>query len=202
MPRTKDESLHAQRRADILQAAAQVFKAKGFHLARTEDICVAANLSAGTLFRHFPDKRSMILAIMEIEFEQYKNDIQQLATKDGIQWLAQIAPNDLIELLQPKGFNLGTDSWLEMARDPEGRQRMLAFDKKLRQTLSKELARGQADGWVRPSLDCVGAANLILALFSGLYFDHELGLNLEPKATARALADLVSGFILPGSIPS
>jgi TetR/AcrR family transcriptional regulator, repressor for uid operon len=197
MPRVKDESLHAQRRADILQSAAKVFKAKGFHLARTEDICASANLSAGTLFRHFPDKRSMILAIMDAEFEQYKAEVQQLASKEGIQWLAQIGPNDLVELLRPRAFDLGSDSWLEMARDPEGRRRMLDFDKKLRQTLSKELKRGQSDGWVRPSLDCVGAANLILALFSGLYFDHELGVNLEPKATARALADLVSGFVLP-----
>jgi TetR/AcrR family transcriptional regulator, repressor for uid operon len=197
MARTKDDNLHAQRQADILQAAACVFKAKGFHLARTEDICVGANLSAGTLFRHFPDKRSMIMAIMEIEFEQYKTDVQGLATKEGIQWLAQIGPADLTTLLQPKGFDLGTDSWLEMARDPEGRQRIHAFDKKLRQTLSRELRRGQEDGWVRSSLDCVGAANLILALFSGLYFDHELGFSIEPKSTAKALADLVSGFVLP-----
>jgi TetR/AcrR family transcriptional regulator, repressor for uid operon len=196
MPRTKDESLHAQRRTDILQSAAKVFKAKGFHGARTEDICTSANLSAGTLFRHFPDKRSMILAIMDIEFEQYKAEVQQLACKEGIQWLAQMGPNDFIELMRPSAFDLGSDSWLEMARDPMTRQRMLDFDKKLRQTLSKELRRGQADGWVRPSLECVGAANLMLALFSGLYFDHELGLTLEPKATAHALADLVRGFLL------
>jgi TetR/AcrR family transcriptional regulator, repressor for uid operon len=196
MPRTKDESLHAKRRAEILQAAATVFKAKGFHLARTDDICASANLSAGTLFRHFPDKESMILAIMEIEFEHYKLEVQQLATEKGIRWLAQIGPGDLINMLQPKAFDLGSDSWLEMTRNPKGRKRILTFDKKIRQTLCKELKRGQSEGWVRSSLDCVGAANLILALFSGLYFDHELGLNLEPKATARALADLASNFIL------
>jgi TetR/AcrR family transcriptional regulator, repressor for uid operon len=196
MSRTKDESLHAQRQTDILQAAARVFKAKGFHLARTEDICAEAKLSAGTLFRHFPDKRSMILAIMEIEFEQYKTDVQQLATKDGIQWLAHVRANDLIELMQPKGFDLGADSWLEMARDPADKQRLQVFDKQLRHTLSKELKRGQADGWVRPSLECEGAATLILALFTGLSFEHELGLTHEPKATAKALADLVSGFLL------
>jgi TetR/AcrR family transcriptional regulator, repressor for uid operon len=197
MPRTKDETLHAQRQTEILQAAAGVFKAKGFHLARTEDICAAAQLSPGTLFRHFPDKRSMIMAIMELEFERYKADVEQLATRQGIQWLAQIGPNELIELLQPKGFDLGADSWLEMARDPEGRQRMLAFDKKLRQTLARELKRGQVDGWVRASLDCVGAANLILALFSGLSFDREVGIDLHSKSTARALADLIRGFVLP-----
>lgn len=196
MSRTKDESLHAQRRVDILQAAARVFKAKGFHLARTEDICKEAGMSAGTLFRHFPDKRSMILAIMEVEFERYRADVEQLATREGLQWLAQISADELIALLEPKGFELGTDSWLEMVRDPDARQRMLDVDKKLRQSLTRELKRGQAEGWVRPSLECAGAANLILALFSGLLFDHELGFHLEPRATARALADLVSGFIL------
>jgi TetR/AcrR family transcriptional regulator, repressor for uid operon len=196
MPRTKDETLHELRRNDILLAAAQVFKAKGFHLARTEDICATANLSAGTLFRHFPDKRAMILAIMETEFEQYKIDLQQLATKDGIHWLAQVGPNDLLELMQPKGFNLGADSWLEMARDPDGKERMAVFDKQMRQALTKVLARGQVEGWVRPSLDCLGAASLVLALLSGLALDHDLGLAVEPKATASALADLVSTFIL------
>jgi TetR/AcrR family transcriptional regulator, repressor for uid operon len=196
MPRTKDETLRELRRYDILLAAAQVFKAKGFHLARTEDICATAKLSAGTLFRHFPDKRAMILAIMETEFEQYKVDLQQLATKDGIHWLAQVGPNDLLELMQPKGFNLGADSWLEMARDPDGKQRMAVFDKQMRQALTKVLVLGQVEGWVRPSLDCLGAASLILALLSGLALDHDLGLAVEPKATASALADLVSTFIL------
>jgi TetR/AcrR family transcriptional regulator, repressor for uid operon len=196
MPRTKDTALHETRRNDILLAAAGVFKAKGFHLARTEDICVAANLSAGTLFRHFPDKRSMILAIMEIEFEQYKADIKELATKEGIHWLAQVGAADLLELMQPKGFNLGADSWLEMARDLQGQQQMALFDQQLRQTLSKVLSKGQAEGWVRPKLNCLGAASLILALLSGLALDHELGLASDSKATASALADMINSFIL------
>jgi TetR/AcrR family transcriptional regulator, repressor for uid operon len=196
MPRTKDTALHESRHNDILRAAAEVFKAKGFHLARTEDICVAANLSAGTLFRHFPDKRSMILAIMEIEFEQYKADIQELATKEGIHWLARVGAADLKKLMQPKAFNLGADSWLEMARDLHGLQQMADFDQQLRQTLTKVLLRGQDEGWVRPQLNCRGAALLILALLSGLALDHELGLASEPKATASALSGMISSSVL------
>jgi AcrR family transcriptional regulator len=197
MARTKNEALHAQRQEEILEAAARVFRAKGFHLARTEDICSEAGLSAGTLFRHFADKRSMIMAIADIEFEGYRADLEQLATPEGIRWLAQIKPAELKQLLQPKGFQLGTDSWLELARDEEGRKRLLAFDKKLRQTFSAALRRGQADGWVRQSLDCDGATALVLALFSGLLFDSELGFPVDAKATARAMADLFGGFILP-----
>lgn len=197
MPRTRNESLHQERRQDILQAAARVFKAKGFHLARTEDICTEAGMSAGTLFRHFPDKRAMIMAIAEIEFEHYKRELEQLATRDGIRWLARITPQELREVLQPQGFELGTDSWLELARDPEGRQRWVAFDRRLRESLAQELLHGQKNGWVRPALNCVGAANMILALFSGLLFDAEMGIDIDAQASASALADLVSCFILP-----
>ncbi|QIL45127.1 TetR/AcrR family transcriptional regulator [Acidovorax sp. HDW3] len=197
MPRTRNESLHQERRQDILQAAARVFKAKGFHLARTEDICTEAGMSAGTLFRHFPDKRAMIMAIAEIEFEHYKRELEQLATRDGIRWLARITPQELREVLQPQGFELGTDSWLELARDSEGRQRWVAFDRRLRESLAQELLRGQKNGWVRPALNCVGAANMILALFSGLLFDAEMGIDIDFQANASALADLVSCFIFP-----
>ena len=85
---------------------------------------------------------------------------------------------------------------MELARDVEGKRRLLAFDKKLRATLVQELARGQAERWVRKSLDPIGAANVILAVFSGLDFDHEIGATIEPEATARALADLFRNFII------
>ena len=45
MARPKNEKLEIQRREEILQAAARVFRAKGFHLARTEDICTEAETS-------------------------------------------------------------------------------------------------------------------------------------------------------------
>ena len=195
MVRIKDESLHAQRHHEILEAAARVFKAKGFHLARTEDICVEAQISPGTLFRHFPDKRAMIMAIANIEFENYKAELDKLATREGIRWLSQITARDLAGLLKPKGFELSADSWLELARDEEGRARLAGVDKRLREGFAKELRRGQAEGWIRKSLDCQGAATLVLALFSGLMIDAEIGIVIDTKATARAMADLFSGLL-------
>lgn len=195
MARTRDEGLHEQRRDEILRAAARVFKAKGFHGARTEDICAEAGLSAGTVFRHFPDKRAMITAISEVEFEHYQREIRRLATKDSLQAMAHITESELAELVCPTDFDLGADTWLELSRDPESRQRMLAFDKKLRASVAKELARGQAEGWVRASLDPRGAANLILAMFSGLSFDHAVGVPIE-RATTSALADFFGTYIL------
>jgi AcrR family transcriptional regulator len=199
MARTRDEALHATRRQDILAAAARVFKAKGFHLARTEDICAEAGLSAGTLFRHFPDKRSMIVAIADVEFERLRSEIAQLSTKEGILWLTKITAEELEQLIEPKGFELGTDSWLELARDGEGRKRLLAVDQTLRQMISRQLEQGMAEGWIRGSVDSDGTAAILLALFSGLQLGSEVGLAVNTKATACAIADLFGGLLVSRS---
>lgn len=195
MPRVKDDSLHQQRQEEILLAAARVFKAKGFHAARTEDICAEAGLSAGTVFRHFADKRAMIVAIAQSELEQYQHEMRRLATKQGLQWLTQITERELSELLRPTAYDLSADSWLELARDAEGSKQVLAMDKKLRATLAAVLARGQKEGWVRATLEPRGAANLIMAMFSGLAFDQEIGAQIDASATAAALSDMFRHFL-------
>lgn len=82
-----------------------------------------------------------------------------------------------------------------MVRDEAGNKQLLAVDKKLRTTLAEALSRGQAEGWVRKSLDPEGAANVILAVLSGLAIDQEIGARTGTAATAAALSDLFSQFI-------
>lgn len=199
MARSKDTQLHDQRRQDILAAAARVFKAKGFHLARTSDICDEAGLSAGTVFRHFDTKQAMIQAIAQIEFDAYRGVLAELSNREGLEGLSRIDAAGLSALLRPSAFALSADSWLELARDPETRASLLDFDRGLRVTLTDVLARGQAEGWVRANVDPAGAANLMLAVFSGLSFDSEIGAEVDFAVTARAMADLVRHFILQGS---
>lgn len=196
MSRIKDPNLHHQRREEILSAAARVFKAKGFHAARTEDICSEAGLSAGTVFRHFKSKQEIITAIAHSEFDSYRKDLELLASKEGLEWLGNLTKEGLEELMRPTALDLGLDSWLELARNPASRSQLLEFDSHLRATLTRELVSGQEAGWVRPQLNASGAANILLSIISGLDFDGEIGARLDHAATAHALADLVTNFIL------
>ncbi len=196
MARNKDPDLHDRRRQDILAAAARVFKAKGFHLARTKDICDEAGLSAGTLFRHFDSKQAMIQGIAQIEFEAYRSTLARLSNREGLEGLSRIDTEGLSALMRPSSFALSSDSWLELARNSDTRRALLDFDGGLRVALTDVLTRGQAEGWVRAGLDPAGAANLMLAVFSGLSFDIEIGAEVDFAATARAIADLVSNYIL------
>lgn len=196
MARPKDEQLYAQRREDILLAAARVFKRKGFHAARTEDICAEAGLSAGTVFRHFASKREVILEIACREYTHYQSQIRQLATREGVQWLSQLNEQTLGELLAPTEYDLGSDSWLELLRDAEWREKIIGFEAELRATLAREFLQGQKEGWIHPALPCEGAAHLLCALLGGLIIDREIGLTAGRAAAASALAKLFRVYFL------
>lgn len=198
MARPKNEKLETQRREEILQAAARVFRAKGFHLARTEDICTEAETSAGTLFRYFKSKREIIEAIVEAEMKANEEDLLALAHRQALEALAVLTGEQLQEMLLPSGYGLATESWLELSRCPEGRKELAFASAKQEAALAAVLEQGQAEGWVRPSLNARGAASLLLILYTGVQFDADLGMEIDFEASAQAIADLIKSFILAG----
>ncbi|MBN1179796.1 MAG: TetR/AcrR family transcriptional regulator [Anaerolineae bacterium] len=58
------EQLAAARRNQILDAAAQVFAAKGFHRATTREIAQAAGVSEGTIYNYFGGKADLPAGIV------------------------------------------------------------------------------------------------------------------------------------------
>ena len=59
----------SERRAQLLDAARDVFVAHGFHAAGMEDIAVRAGVSKPVLYQHFPGKLDLYLALLEASGE-------------------------------------------------------------------------------------------------------------------------------------
>jgi TetR/AcrR family transcriptional regulator, repressor for uid operon len=196
MARTKNPELHDQRRQQILLAASTVFSDKGFHLARTEEICEAASLSAGTVFRHFKTKQDMIEAIAEVEVQSFLADVSALASEEGLRWLSQLKGSDMKQLLRTSEFNLGSDSWLELARNERTRTLIVKADRQAKSIMEKAILRGQREGWIKKDVDAKGFAIVLLATLSGLLFDVELAFKLPQDAVARSLAYLMRSVIV------
>lgn len=49
----------------IIEAAATVFRRKGYHGATMAEIAAAVNLTAGSLYHHFPSKQDLLIAVLE-----------------------------------------------------------------------------------------------------------------------------------------
>lgn len=57
----------AQRRAQLLDAALNVFVSKGYHSAAMEDIADEAGVSKPVLYQHFPGKLDLYLALLDTQ---------------------------------------------------------------------------------------------------------------------------------------
>ena len=58
----------AKKRAQILDAASRIFATRVYHLVTMEEVAHAARVGKGTLYRYFPSKEDLYLAIVDEAF--------------------------------------------------------------------------------------------------------------------------------------
>ncbi|HYP46576.1 MAG TPA: TetR/AcrR family transcriptional regulator [Propionibacteriaceae bacterium] len=72
-----------QRRAQLLEAANDVFTSKGYHAAAMDDIADAAGVSKPVLYQHFPSKLDLYLDLLDLSCERLVERVEEaLASTD------------------------------------------------------------------------------------------------------------------------
>ena len=79
-------------RQDILEAAAQVFRQKGFHGASMADIAQAVNLQKASLYHHVSSKQDLLLAILDRALELLLERISAITVQN-------ISPDKKLQLM-------------------------------------------------------------------------------------------------------
>src|SRR5919106_2475502 len=69
-------------REDILEAAAQVFRQKGFHGASMADIAGAVRLQKASLYHHVSSKQEILLALLDRALELLLERISAITSQD------------------------------------------------------------------------------------------------------------------------
>jgi AcrR family transcriptional regulator len=69
-------------REDILDAAAQVFRQKGFHGASMQDIAAVVNLQKASLYHHVSSKQEILLALLERALGMLTEQIAGIAAQE------------------------------------------------------------------------------------------------------------------------
>ena len=69
-------------REDILEAAAQVFRQKGFHGASMQDIASAVSLQKASLYHHVSSKQEILLALLDRALELLLERISAISAQD------------------------------------------------------------------------------------------------------------------------
>jgi AcrR family transcriptional regulator len=69
-------------RDDVLDAAAQVFRQKGFHGASMSDIAAAVNVQKASLYHHVSSKQEILLELLERALQILTDRISTVAAQD------------------------------------------------------------------------------------------------------------------------
>jgi AcrR family transcriptional regulator len=152
-------------RERILDAAQRCFIAQGFHEASMASIAQAAEMSAGLIYRYFPGKHAIILAIIERELAKGRSRISALSASTDVTTELVRAWRGWRER-SPDEFNVAL--FLSMsadgARDATIAQALHASDRRIREDLVAWLV--EAKGMRRDVAE--RRAPVMQSLFEGL----------------------------------
>jgi AcrR family transcriptional regulator len=156
----------------ILESALQEIHRKGFTGASVNDILKATGLTRGALYHHFPTKKDLGLAVMEM----ISQDMAQMwlapleQCQDPINCLQQIL-RQARQTLKEQDIILGcplNNLAQEMSpQDDDFRIRLAAMYNRWRQGVAQALERGQAAGVVDRAVEAYAAATFFVASLTG-----------------------------------
>src|SRR5215831_17579998 len=198
MPRTEEanQRIRAARRAQILDAAAQLFAQKGLAGVRTADIAVACKMSEGLLFHYFASKEDIFAAVVEAALQASGNPAEAVVQQPGsplekLRWLLQVylpgmwsKPAYFLVILQALNSETTPDGLREHALEQSARNLRI---------YQQLIVEGQAGGEVaqgEPALLAMVFGACIQGLGSGvLHWPRLLGLSEppDPEAVLRLL---------------
>ncbi len=171
--RTVNPELVAERREQILVAAARCFGERGFHGASIKNICEAADLSPGLLYHYFRNKEEIIDVIIERELDHAMVAFERLAGEDRrFDALINLDERTLRTLLTPSEYDVSLEVWAELERNPQSATLLKKHYASIKNRMIKTIRQAQEQGNIDPELDPGETAEVLGALFDGLMLRH------------------------------
>jgi len=170
MPRVSAEHKERRRQA-ILDAAMEVFIGKGYQLATINDISAHCHLSVGALYRYFPTKGEIMLALVEERLGRTPVTFARLTEKAGDPWERLVSCVNLftsaLGVRHPSTGRLLLATLAEAVHDSEVRRGLYKRFHGLQEYLRAIVADGVAMVMFRPDADPDALAALLLCTADG-----------------------------------
>jgi AcrR family transcriptional regulator len=134
-------------RALLLDAAEEVFAAKGFMAASVDDIAYAAGYTKGAIYKHFSTKEDLFLAVSDRYWRRYFDNFTQVmsaSTQVGARERDDIAER-WRQLSRDRGARhaaLGQEFTLYLLRNPGARERVAEKRLQVAESFAKYIVQG------------------------------------------------------------
>lgn len=174
MPRVSDRHKE-RRRAEILRAALLVFNRKGYERATVDDIAAASGLSVGAIYRYFPSKAEIMLALIERRLGHAPEVFDRVTAGLEDPWERLLTCVDTfaaaLRFRHPENGNLLLVAWAEAVHDEAVRQGLHSRFSGLVEYLGNIIRDGIARGRFRSEVDAHALATYLLCSADGVTFN-------------------------------
>jgi AcrR family transcriptional regulator len=198
--RKHNETLHVDRRHQILDAAQICFARSGFHQTTMQDVAAEAGMSPANIYRYFTSKDAMIAGMTERDRARILQDFAGIHdAPDMLSALEGLARKHLID--EPcGGAVMALEIWSEAARNPDVGAMIRGIECAVHEGLCDVLLKLKQQGGVAAGVDLDTVARLIGTLVDGLFkrralepdFDGEWAVQTVLATTRAALAGQIT----------
>ncbi len=202
LPRRRPQARGVATRRRVLQTAERLFAQRGYEATSMAQIAERAGVGVGTVYHHFPDKRALLLALIddwgdrevartrsELELERYLGSNPRAAIHDDLH-------RRYARLQRDGGFYLVL---LELAdRDTDVRQRLQRIRQVGIERLRELIEFGQKRGLMRRDVDPLAAAFLVrhaIDMAATEVLVHRIS-DPPPERVLEELTDMICRYIL------
>jgi len=203
MPKVSREHLES-RRSQIVEAALRCFAQNGIHPTSMQDIFREAGLSAGAVYRYFPTKESLVVAVVDRVLGMSQAAVGASQGGSAAQGGIEAVLDNLLGVFAAPGpgdeqirYSLALQIWAEAIRSPQVGDALRASTERLREIVAGQVADAQARGEIRPDLDPPAVSRTVTALFEGYAFQRALDRTIDTDAYRRAVRALLEHGLAP-----
>ncbi|MDB9449292.1 TetR/AcrR family transcriptional regulator [Dolichospermum circinale] len=184
-------SSEMQTRTRILQAAQRLFAAKGFEGTTTRDLAQTAGVAEGTLFRHFANKKAILVEVATSGWVDLLTDLlTELSEMGSYKAIAQVMCRRMWNL--QKNADIMRVCFMEVQFHPDLRDRIQTEVIDKMTAVAEAFFQTAIDKGIYRQMDAKLGAKVFLGLFAIAGFsDHTL---IEPNASPQEMQKMAEGL--------
>lgn len=181
MARSVDPEQVAARREALTLAAADLFAQQGFENTTAKQIAGAAQLSSGSVFYYFEDKRAVFRSLFERDIPASRELVDRCLhmESDPLTSINTMVEAMAADTLEPNAVGILVELLRQVDKDPELARVVIENETILREGLATLIRRGIDAGAIDSELDPHEAASWIQSLLDGAF------LNAAPETDPR-----------------
>ncbi|MDB9374381.1 TetR/AcrR family transcriptional regulator [Nodularia sphaerocarpa] len=181
----------AQTRTRILQAALKLFASKGFDGTTTRDLAQAAGVAEGTLFRHFANKKSILVEVATGGWVDILTDLlTELSEMGSYKAIAQVMRRRMWNL--HKNVDLMKVCFMEVQFHPDLRDRIQEEVIGKMTDVAEAFFQSAMDKGIYRQTDAKLVAKVFLGMFAIAGFSNNT--LMAPDASPQEMQQMAEGL--------